>query len=232
MITVRKSFERGHADHGWLDTYHTFSFAGYRDPDYTQFRSLRVMNEDRVRPGKGFGTHPHDNMEIITYVLSGQLEHRDSLGNGSVITAGEIQRISAGTGVLHSEFNPSDVEPVHFYQIWILPKERDVQPHYDQRSFDGLLDTNKLSLIVSGDGRQETIPINQDVDLYAARLSSGQEVRYSLANGRHGWLQVASGDVTVNDVYLGASDGAQIGTERELSIKAGGASEILLFDLA
>ncbi len=232
MITVRKAADRGHADHGWLDTNHTFSFAGYRDPQQMGFRSLRVMNEDRVAPAKGFGTHAHDNMEIISYVLSGALEHKDSMGNGAVLRPGEFQRISAGRGITHSEFNPSENESVHFYQIWLVPNERDIEPSYEQREFDDREKANRLRLVASPNGAEGSLMINADAKVYLSKLSADGEVRFELKNGRYGWLQVFSGNVAVNGNSLGPSDGAAISNERTLSIVASQDAEIMLFDLA
>ena len=187
MISVRKANDRGHANHGWLDTNHTFSFASYHDPQHMGFRSLRVMNEDRVAPGKGFGTHGHDNMEIISYVLSGALEHKDSMGNGEVLRPGEFQRISAGSGITHSEFNPSSEEPVHFYQIWLVPHVRDIQPSYQQREFGQGEKLNRLRLVASPDGEDGSLSIHTDADVYLSNLAAGSEVGFDLQPGRHGW---------------------------------------------
>jgi redox-sensitive bicupin YhaK (pirin superfamily) len=229
MITIRKSNDRGHFDHGWLNTYHTFSFADYYDLDFMGFRTLRVINEDRVQPGVGFGTHAHRDMEIISYVLEGQLEHRDSMGNGSVIRPGDVQRMSAGTGVTHSEKNPSPDEPVHFYQIWILPERRGITPSYEQKNFTDEERRGKLRVVASRDGRGGSVAIHQDVTLYTGLLD-GNEVRYEFAPERYGWLQVARGSVEVNGKKLETSDGAAISGEREVAIRGNGA-EILLFDL-
>jgi redox-sensitive bicupin YhaK (pirin superfamily) len=229
MITVRKSEERGHFDHGWLNTYHTFSFADYYDPKFDGFRSLRVINEDRVRPGVGFGTHGHRDMEIISYVLEGRLGHKDSMGNGSVITPGELQRMSAGTGVLHSEMNPSDVEPVHFLQIWILPERRGITPSYEQVRFDPAELQGKLRLIASPDSADGSVLIHQDVRLYATTLTGGDPVSHDYASGRYGWLQVTRGEVSLNGIALRAGDGAAIADEAKVTIA--GAGEALLFDL-
>jgi redox-sensitive bicupin YhaK (pirin superfamily) len=197
MITVRKSHERGHANHGWLDTYHTFSFSTYQDPAHMRFRSLRVMNEDRVAPGQGFGRHPHQDMEIVTYVLDGQLEHQDSMGNGSVLEAGEFQRMSAGTGVEHSEFNPSPDKPVHLYQIWLYPSERGLAPSYEERKFDAAEKQDRLRLVASPDGREDSLTIHQDANVYLGNLSVGAKVSHSLEPGRHAWLQILRGKVRV-----------------------------------
>lgn len=232
MITVRKAEERGHADHGWLDTNHTFSFASYRDPQHTGFRSLRVMNEDRVAPGKGFGTHAHDNMEIISYVLSGALEHKDSMGNGEVLRPGEFQRISAGSGITHSEFNPSSEEPVHFYQIWLVPNVRDIAPSYQQREFGEGEKLDRLRLVASPDGEDGSLSIHTDANVYLSNLAAGAEVGFDLQPGRHGWLQVLSGSVAVSGNQLSTSDGAAITNEDSVSIVASEDAEIMLFDLA
>lgn len=232
MITVRKAEDRGHADHGWLDTNHTFSFASYRDPQHMGFRSLRVMNEDRVAPGKGFGTHAHDNMEIISYVLSGALEHKDSMGNGEVLRPGEFQRISAGSGITHSEFNPSSEEPVHFYQIWLVPNVRDIAPSYQQREFSEGEKLDRLCLVASPDGEDGSLSIHSDANVYLSNLAAGAEVGFDLQPGRHGWLQVLSGSVAVSGNQLSTSDGAAITNEDSVSIVASEDAEIMLFDLA
>lgn len=232
MITIRKAEDRGHADHGWLDTNHTFSFASYRDPQHMGFRSLRVMNEDRVAPGKGFGTHAHDNMEIISYVLSGALEHKDSMGNGEVLRPGEFQRISAGSGITHSEFNPSSEEPVHFYQIWLVPNVRDIAPSYQQREFGEGEKLDRLRLVASPDGEDGSLSIHTDANVYLSNLAAGAEVGFDLQPGRHGWLQVLSGSVAVSGNQLSTSDGAAITNEDSVSIVASEDAEIMLFDLA
>jgi redox-sensitive bicupin YhaK (pirin superfamily) len=231
MLKVRRAEERGHADHGWLNSYHTFSFAGYYDPANTGFRSLRVINEDFVLPGEGFGTHPHRDMEILTYVLEGALEHRDSMGNGGVIRPGEVQRMSAGSGITHSEFNASDKEPVHFMQVWILPEQRGITPSYEQRNFD-LASNGKLRLIASPDADQDSVAIHQDAKVYAGKLEAGASLRHEIAKDRHAWVQVARGEVEVNGTKLRAGDGAAITGEPELRISTNGqGSELLLFDL-
>lgn len=232
MIVVRKAEERGHAHHGWLNTYHTFSFANYYDPNYLGFRSLRVINEDRVIAGAGFGTHGHRDMEIITYVLEGAIEHKDSIGNGSIIQPGEVQRMSAGTGILHSEFNPSKKDPVHFLQIWIMPNEKGISPSYEQQKFDLENTTGQLQLIAANDGKNGAVTVHQDMNLYAGIFESGDRVSYSLKPQRHAWIQVARGAVLVNGVSLDNSDGAAISEERELTVEAKEKAEILLFDLA
>ncbi len=236
MIKVRKSGERGHANHGWLDTYHTFSFADYHDPEYVGFRSLRVINEDRVAPGKGFGTHPHRDMEILTYVLEGALEHRDSMGTGAVIHPGEIQRMSAGRGVTHSEFNASKVAPVHLLQIWILPSRKGIEPSYEQVN----LPAEKLGglyLAASPDAasRNCSVYINQDAKLYISRLAPGKTLSIHLARGRYGWLQMAKGAVSLNGALLNAGDGAAVKDESQLEVvelSRSQGSEFLWFDLA
>ena len=232
MINIRRSDERGHANHGWLDTYHTFSFASYYDPNYMGFRSLRVINEDRVAPGKGFGTHPHDNMEIVTYVLEGALQHKDSMGTGSVIRHGNVQRMSAGTGILHSEFNPSDKEEVHLLQIWLLPQERGIKPSYEEKSFNLDSITGGFRLIVSPDGRDDSLSINQDVLLYASILAEGESAELNLREGRHAWIQVARGSVALNGQALKQGDGASVSVETTLTVEAVEPAELLLFDLA
>jgi len=233
MIRVRKSGDRGHADYGWLKTYHTFSFASYHDPKHMHFRALRVMNEDFVAPGKGFGTHPHDNMEIVTYVLQGALEHRDSMGNGEVLRPGEFQRMSAGTGITHSEFNPSPNEPVHLYQIWLLPKEKDIVPSYEQKRFDSQGRANKFQLVASPDGVDDSLTINQDARIYLAAIEPKEAVEHTLATGRHAWVQALRGQVTLNDIQLSAGDGAAISDESNFTLHgADSKSEVMIFDLS
>lgn len=231
MITLRPANERGHAQHGWLESYHTFSFADYSDPRYMGFRHLRVINEDRVAPGKGFPTHPHRDMEIISYVLDGALEHRDSLGTGSIIRPGDVQRMSAGTGVTHSEFNHSHSELVHFLQIWILPERTGLPPSYEQHTFSDEEKRGKLRLVTSRDGRDGSVTIHQDVALYAALFNAGEQAIHQFVPGRHAWVQVARGAVTLNDLALTAGDGAAISDEVCLVIHGREASEVLLFDL-
>lgn len=232
MITVRHAHERGHSRHAWLDSRHTFSFADYDDPAHRGFRSLRVINEDRVKPGQGFPTHPHRDMEIITHVLSGALEHRDSLGNGSIIRPGDVQRMSAGSGITHSEFNPSADEPVHFLQIWILPEQAGLPPGYEQRAFPAEEKRGQLRLVASRDGREGSVIIHQDVSLYLASLAGGKQVRYALAPARHAWVQVARGSALLNGVALRAGDGAAVGEEELLRLDGREEAEVLLFDLA
>jgi len=232
MIQVRPSSERGGGDHGWLKTYHSFSFNDYWDPKWMGFRSLRVINEDRVAPRTGFPTHPHRDMEITTYILEGKLEHKDSLGTGSVILPGDGQRMTAGSGIRHSEFNPSTTEPVHLLQIWILPEKGGLQPGYEQKSFAEVEKRGKLRLIASRDAQDGSVKINQDAKLYVSLLKPGEEVAHEFGQGRHGWLQVARGAVEVNGKQLGQGDGAAISEEKKVSIKGIENAEVLLFDLA
>ena len=232
MITIRKSADRGHFDLGWLDTYHTFSFDQYYDPAHMHFRSLRVINEDRVQPGHGFPTHSHRDMEIITYILAGALEHRDSMGNGSVIRPGDVQRMSAGTGVSHSESNPSAAEQVHLLQIWILPAKHGLPPSYEEKHFDEEERRGQLQLIVSSDGREGSVTIHQDARVYAAVLGAGQTISHAVDENRSAWLQVARGTLLCNDLELTQGDGAAIRKENELRLTAHDQTEVLLFDLA
>jgi len=232
MLTIRKAEDRGHANHGWLNTYHTFSFASYYEPKHMGFRALRVINEDRVSPGNGFGTHGHRDMEIITYVLEGALEHKDSIGTGSVIQPGEVQRMSAGTGILHSEFNHSKTDSVHFLQIWLLPEKEGLPPSYEQRNFSPAKTPGKLHLVAARDGRDAAVTVHQDVDLYAAVLEPGDRVSHSLQSQRHAWVQVARGAITLNGLSLDKGDGAAISEETDVVIEATTDAEILLFDLA
>lgn len=230
MITVRKSEERGHADHGWLNTYHTFSFADYFDPAHKQFHSLRVLNEDRVMPGMGFGSHPHRDMEIISYVISGALEHKDSLGTKAVMRAGDVQRISAGKGVVHSEYNASQDETVHFLQIWILPDARGVTPEYAEKSFRDT-EPGALRLIASKSGRDGSVSIHQDADVSVAKLAAGSELQYGFRPGRAGWVQLIEGELTVNEERLRAGDGAAISGEAAVRLRASADAHFLFFDL-
>ncbi|HUE54617.1 MAG TPA: pirin family protein [Candidatus Udaeobacter sp.] len=232
MIKIRKSDERGHADHGWLDTHFTFSFADYFDPEHVQFRTLRVMNDDRVAGGGGFPTHPHRDMEIVTYVLEGALEHRDSMGNGSVIKPGDVQYMSAGTGVAHSEFNASKTEPVHLYQIWMLPEKKGLKPVYDQKNFNEAEKRGKLRLVASADGREGSVKIRQDNDLYVTVLGNGQAVRHELEPDRHAYVQVARGSVKLNGIQLETGDGAALSAEKSIELTGVEDAEVLLFDLA
>jgi len=231
MIDIRKGSDRGHFDHGWLKTYHTFSFADYFDREHMSFSSLRVINEDYVQAGKGFGTHPHRDMEIITYILEGQLAHKDSMGNGSIIKHGDVQRMSAGTGVTHSEFNASQDEIVHLLQIWILPKYSGLQPSYEQKYFDAREKQNKLRLVASSDGREGSVTIHQDASMYASILSKGKELSFSLANSRRAYIQVLRGALKVNSERLNAGDGAKITGEKVINLAAADESELLMFDL-
>jgi redox-sensitive bicupin YhaK (pirin superfamily) len=232
VIAVRRADERGHFDHGWLDTRHTFSFADYDDPRFMGFRTIRVINEDRVKAGAGFPTHGHRDMEIISYVLEGALEHRDSLGTGSVIRPGDVQRMTAGTGVRHSESNSSPSKPVHFLQIWILPSRQGLKPGYEQKTFPDADKRGVLRLIASPDGQDGSVRIHQDVRLFGSVLTAGEKVRHALGDGRHAWLQVARGAVTLNGMSLAAGDGAAVSEEREMAIEATTPSEILVFDLS
>jgi hypothetical protein len=229
-MTVRKANERGHANHGWLDSYHTFSFANYYDPEWMGYRSLRVINDDLVMPGMGFGTHPHRDMEIITYVLSGSLEHKDSMGNGRIIRPGEVQYMAAGTGVQHSEFNPSSEEAVHLLQIWIQPDRRGTTPRYAEKSMKEAPE-GKLNLITSKTGRDGSIAINQDADLWLGKLGEGNRVMHTLAPGRHAWLHVAEGEVSLNGKKLSGGDAVAIDEQGSLELSAAKPSQVLLFDL-
>jgi redox-sensitive bicupin YhaK (pirin superfamily) len=232
MIALRPAGERGTNKIDWLETYFTFSFDRYHDPNHMGFRDLRVMNEDTIAPGGGFPLHPHRDMEIITYILEGQLEHKDSMGNGSVIGPGQIQRMTAGSGVTHSEFNHSQTEPVHLYQIWILPQESGLEPGYEDLTIDIENNRNEWTLLVSPGGEPGTAKINQDVRLYATHLDAGEEVARPIPAGRHAWAQVISGSVMLNGEKLGTSDGAAISEEDSLSMHATEDAEVLLFDLA
>ena len=232
MIELRKANERGHANHGWLDTWHSFSFADYHDPAHVSFGPLRVINEDRVQPGAGFPTHGHRDMEILTWVLEGALEHRDSTGAGGVIAPGEIQRMSAGTGIRHSEFNHSSSEPVRFLQIWISPERRGLEPGYEQRRFEDAELGGGLRLIAAPDAPDRAVKIHQDARVYAARLADGDQVTHPVAPGRHAWVQVARGAVALNGLALVEGDGAAVSDETELRIAARQPAELLLFDLA
>lgn len=231
MITPRPAEARGHANHGWLDTYHSFSFADYYDPDHMGFRSLRVINEDVVAPRTGFGSHPHRDMEIITYVLGGKVEHKDSMGTTSVIQPGEVQRMSAGTGVLHSEMNRFD-QPLHMLQIWILPERRGLKPGYEQKAFSEKERQGQFRVVASPDGREGSVTVHQDVTLHSTLLGPGEKAEYVLKPGRHAWVQLARGSGTVNGVALKAGDGAAISDESTLVLSAQEPLEALLFDLA
>jgi redox-sensitive bicupin YhaK (pirin superfamily) len=235
MITIRPARERGHANHGWLDTYHTFSFADYYDPKHMGFRSLRVINDDRVAPGYGFGTHPHNDMEIVTYVLEGAISHQDSMGNGSTIVPGEVQRMSAGTGVLHSEKNDSKTEEVHLLQIWIVPEKRGITPSYEQKFFADDEKLNRFRVVASNAARDGSVKINQDATIYSTLLEEGKTITQKLEKGRNGWLHVATGSVTLNGKTLNAGDGAAITDEQEITLTgatSGKKAEVLFFDLA
>lgn len=232
MLTLRRAEDRGHFDHGWLNTYHTFSFADYYDPAHMGFRSLRVINEDRVQPGEGFGTHPHRDMEIISYVLEGGLQHKDSMGNGSVIRPGEIQRMSAGTGITHSEFNASSDELVHFLQIWLLPTSRGLQPSYEQKVIAPAEELGRLRLVASPDGRDGSVTIHADALVYSGLFDKGAAAEMSLAIGRHAWVHVADGKASINGHELSAGDGAAISDESAVKIEGIASGRVLVFDLA
>jgi redox-sensitive bicupin YhaK (pirin superfamily) len=232
MQRLRRATERGHADHGWLDSFHTFSFAGYHDPSHMGFRALRVINDDTVAPGRGFGSHPHSDMEIISYVLDGALAHRDSMGTGSVIRPGDVQRMTAGTGVVHSEHNASQTEPVHFLQIWLIPARPGLPPGYEQRTFPAEEKTGRLRLVASPDGRDGSITIHTDAALYAGVLGAGQTAELPLAAGRHAWVHVARGKARVNGHDLGAGDGLALSDEARVQLEGVAAGEVLVFDLA
>lgn len=231
MIKLRKSLDRGYADHGWLQSYHSFSFADYYDPQEMGWGSLRVINEDRVQPGKGFDTHGHRDMEIISYVLAGQLQHEDGMGNGTVIRPGDVQRMSAGTGVRHSEFNSSPDTPVHFFQIWIMPARDGIEPGYEQKYFADKEKRGRLRLIASPDGREGSVTIHQDAELYASLLGPQEQISHRFAAGRLGYLHLIKGEVNANGNQLKTGDAAKIESEQELVITATESSELLLFDL-
>jgi redox-sensitive bicupin YhaK (pirin superfamily) len=230
MMTIRRANERGQANHGWLDTRFTFSFADYYDPKHMGFRSLRVINDDTVAPGGGFDMHPHRDMEIITVVLEGALEHKDSMGNGRIIRPGEVQYMAAGTGVLHSEFNPSDKEPVHLLQIWILPDKKGAKPNYAERSFASA-PAGRLNLVASKSGRDGSIAINQDADLLVGKFNGGESLTHSLRPNRHAWIHVAEGELTVNGQKLVTGDGLAVSDENELQFAVTKPGQVLLFDL-
>ena len=232
MITIRRAGERGHADHGWLDTRHTFSFADYVDPQHMGFRGLRVINEDRVQPGQGFGTHGHQDMEIISYVLEGALQHRDSMGNGTVMRPGDVQRMSAGTGVRHSEFNASDAELVHFLQIWLLPSRRGLAPGYEQKAFGRAQKDGRLCLVASPDGAAGSVTVHADARVYAGLLGPGARAALALDPGRHAWVQVARGKVRLDGQELQAGDGAALAEEPAVELEGVADAEVLVFDLA
>jgi redox-sensitive bicupin YhaK (pirin superfamily) len=232
MITLRRNDERGHTKLPWLDSRHTFSFGEYHDRRTMGFRDLRVINEDRVSPGKGFGTHSHRDMEIITYVLEGSVEHKDSTGNQTIIRPGDVQRMTAGTGISHSEYNPSRTEPVHFLQIWILPQQQNLAPSYEQRAFDLEKNHDRWILVAAKDGRDGAVTVHQDVGLSVASLLAGRQATYRLKPGRHAWLQAARGNITLNGAALNEGDGAAVSEEEILEIRAAESADILLFDLA
>jgi redox-sensitive bicupin YhaK (pirin superfamily) len=231
MLTLRKSSDRGHADHGWLDSHHSFSFADYHDPAHMGFGPLRVINEDRVQPGKGFGTHGHRDMEIISYVLDGQLEHKDSMGNGSIIVPGDVQRMSAGRGVQHSEYNPSPTASVHFLQIWILPKYTGIDPGYEQKHVSSADKSGRLRLIASPDGRDGSVTIHQDAAVYATLMDGADALRHELPAGRRAYVHVVRGSASVNGTSLAAGDAAKLVGEKSVVLDGATAAEILLFDL-
>jgi len=231
MLQVRRSADRGYFDHGWLKTYHTFSFADYHDPHWVEYGPLRVINDDRVAPGEGFGKHGHRDMEIITYLLAGELEHRDSMGNGSVIRVGDVQRMSAGTGVTHSEFNPSSTQPVHFLQIWIKPQALRLAPGYEQIHFSAADKRGRLRLIASQDGADGSLVIHQDARVYAGLFDGAEGAQLELPKGRRAWLQMARGRLTVNDTLLAAGDGARSAAPVRLTLHGGSDAEVLVFDL-
>jgi len=232
MMTVRKSGDRGHAEHGWLQSRHTFSFADYYDPDHMGFRALRVINEDRVAPGEGFGRHSHRDMEIISYVLDGALEHSDSMGTGAVIAPGDVQRMSAGTGVTHSEYNASRQDPVHFLQIWIQPDRRGIAPSYEQKTFSEAEKAGRLRLVASPDGREGSVTIHADARVHAGVFAAGQSAVHELAPGRHAWVHTVRGRARVNGAELAAGDAVALSEERTVRIEGIDAAEILVFDLA
>ncbi len=232
MLTLRRAEDRGHANHGWLNSHHTFSFGGYYDPRHTGFATLRVINEDTVAPGGGFATHGHKDMEIVTYVLEGALEHRDSLGTGSVVRPGDVQRMSAGTGVTHSEYNASDSEPVHFLQIWMLPEANGLTPSYEQKTFSDRDKRGVLRLIGSRDGRDGSVTIHQKLDLYATLLNKGDVVRHELAPGRRAWVQIARGSALLGQETLNPGDGAAIVGPASIVLSGTSEAEALLFDMA
>jgi len=232
MIKLRKAGDRFHTNAGWLDSWHTFSFGDHYDPEHMGFRSLRVINDDTVQPGQGFGTHPHRDMEILTYVLQAGLAHRDSTGGGGEIRPGDVQRMSAGTGVAHSEFNASRTDPVHFLQIWIVPEQRGLAAGYEQKNFPADERKGALRLLASRDGREGSVKINQDAAVYGALLGKGERVTHQLGSGRHAWVQVARGAVELNGQKLAAGDGAAVSDERALGLQATDPAEVLVFDLA
>jgi redox-sensitive bicupin YhaK (pirin superfamily) len=232
MMQIRHAAERGRTSIAWLDSRHSFSFADYQDPNHMAFRSLRVINEDRVKAAQGFGTHGHRDMEILTYVLEGAIEHRDNTGSVSILNPGELQRMSAGTGIRHSEYNASKTDPVHFYQIWLLPERRGITPGYEQKSFADNAKDNRFLLVSSPDARDGSLRIHQDADIYLARLSEGATVSHPLRPGRHAWLQVLRGNVRVNGQAVSSGDGVALSEERTVEVQAAQRAEVILFDLA
>lgn len=231
MISLRKAQDRGHANHGWLDSYHSFSFSSYQDPEHMHYSVLRVINEDVIAPSMGFGMHPHRDMEIITYMLKGELRHEDSLGNGSVIRAGDVQRMSAGTGIVHSEFNASDRTQAHLLQIWLLPEKNGITPGYEEKHFAAAQKQDRWRLIASRDGREDSLHIHQDVELYATVLTENQQLGYSVSPGRSVYLQVARGSIALSGLLLEAGDAAKVDAQQQIEITAGEEAELLLFDL-
>ncbi|MEO7730015.1 MAG: pirin family protein [Kofleriaceae bacterium] len=232
MMQLRKAADRGHANHGWLDSHHSFSFADYYDPAHMGFRALRVINEDRVTGGQGFGKHSHRDMEIISYVLEGGLEHKDSMGTGAVIRPGDVQRMSAGTGVTHSEYNASKRDGVHFLQIWLMPDQRGIQPSYEQKTFSAEDKAGRLRLVASPDGREDSVTVHTDAALYAGVFAAGQRAEHTLATGRHAWVHVVRGTAKINDTEVGAGDAVGLSGERTIRIEGIDAAELLVFDLA
>jgi redox-sensitive bicupin YhaK (pirin superfamily) len=232
MLKIRPAGERGHAEHGWLNSYHSFSFADYYDPAHMGFRSLRVINEDRVAPAQGFGRHSHRDMEIISYVLEGALEHKDSIGTGSIIRPGDVQRMSAGTGVAHSEYNASRSDPVHFLQIWLLPNQRGMKPSYEQQTFGPEQKQGRLRIVASPDGREGSVTIHADASVYAGLFDAGESAELELGPGRQAWVQIARGNLRVNGQELQAGDGAAITSEDRVRVEGTTGGEVLLFDLA
>jgi quercetin 2,3-dioxygenase len=231
MFVPRKSNDRGHVTNSWLDSYHTFSFGRYYDPEFMGFRALRVINEDFISEGKGFGKHPHDNMEILTYVLDGQLEHKDSMGNGSIINAGDAQLMSAGTGVIHSEFNHSKDSKVHLYQIWILPEHQEIKPSYQQKNFQNLLKENELTLIASPNGENGSLKINQQASVFVGKLRKDGKIEYAIPEGRHLWIQTLKGEVSINKEKFQAGDGLAVSNEKHVTLEGTEESEVMIFDL-
>lgn len=232
MIQIRKAEDRGHTDWGWLDSYHTFSFGGYIDPENKQFRSLRVINDDKIAPAKGFGEHPHRDMEILSYVVSGSLEHKDSMGNGSVIKAGEVQRMTAGTGITHSEFNPSDTETTHLIQIWLFPEEKGLEPEYEQKKFDVLENPGQLILLASNGGRNGSVHMNQDASLYAAAVQEKDSISYLIEKGRYAWVHVVYGELLIHNQKVKTGDGIKFENESSVVLTANQDSLVLIFDLS